>query len=268
MTNSIANEVEALAAKARAVRPAQLEIWPEEFRALPNESARSALFTVRRGKRRYFEGESLVVLGDGELKYRGQELRTDDEDVWLQILHLARLQPLEEWVEFSPYAVLVALDWPTNGIYYKRLRAHLERMQATALQANSKRLGQTVSISLIRRFECEHEGKPLERWRVWIEREMRSMFGSHSYTQIEWEKRKQLTPVAKRLMDYFGSHKEPYPVKIDKLKSMCGSETAASTKWRQLVRRALDELKEAGVVADWTIDRHDRVRVQRKATSQ
>jgi hypothetical protein len=257
-------DIQALEEKARALRPAKLEMWPEEFRALPNESARSALFTVRRGKRQYFEGASLVVLGDGELVYRGQELRTDDEAVWLQVLHLARLQPLAEWVEFSPYAVLRALSWPTNGTYYKRLRVHLARMQATALEVTSKRLGRRVSISLIRKFECEAEGKPLERWRVWIEREMRELFGRHSFTLTEWESRKKLRPIAKRLCDFFGSHKEPFPVKIEKLRDLCASECAARTKWRQLVRGALDELMRAGFLTSWTIDRHDRVNVRRR----
>lgn len=256
-------DVQALEAKARALHPAKLEMWPEEFRALPNHSARSALFSVRRGTRQYFEGESLVVLGDGELTYRGQELRTDDEDVWLQIMHLVRLQPLGEWVEFSPYAVLRALSWPTNGTYYKRLRGHLARMQATALEATSKHLGRRVSISLIRKFECEAEGKPLERWRVWIEREMRELFGRHNYTQLEWESRKKLTPIAKRLSDFFGSHKEPFPVKIEKLRDLCASECATRTKWRQLVRGALEELVRAGFLRSWEIDRNDRVKVRR-----
>lgn len=265
-TDTLIDDVTALANRAIAdnrLRPAQLEMWPEAFRAQPNESARSALFTVRRGPRRYVEDESLVVLGDGELKYRGQELRTDDEDVWLQILHVARLKNLEEWVEFSPYTILKALDWPTNGTYYKRLKTHLTRMQATALQFNSKRLAQTVSVSLIRRFEFESEGKPLEKWRVWIEREMRQLFGSHYYTQVEWELRKTLTPIAKRLMDYFGSHKEPLPVKLDKLREMCGSETEAGWKWKQVVTRSLKDLVDAGFLSTFDIDRHGRVCVKR-----
>lgn len=263
-TNSLRNEVAALADKVRSARPAQLEIWPEEFRAQPNESARSALFTVRRGKRRYYEGESIVVLGGGELRYRGQELRTDDEDVWLQITHLARVQPLEEWVKFSPYSILKAIGWPTNGIHYKRLRVHLERLQATVLMVTSKRLGVTVSISLVRRFECVAEGKPLERWRVWLEREMRMLFGSHSFTQLEWERRKALTPIAKRLMDFFSSHREPWPVKVDKLREMCGSETKTLTKWRQQVDQALNQLVQVGFLADWKMDQHDRACVKRK----
>lgn len=263
MTDRLSKEVAAFAEKVRNSTPSQLEIWPDEFRALPNESARSALFTVRRGARRYCEGITIAVLGEGEIKYRGQELRTDDEDVWLQILHLARLQPLEEWVEFSPYAVLKALGWQTNGTYYKRLRTSLERMQATALQATSKRLAKTVSVSLIRKFECEEEGKPLEKWRVWIERDMRQLFGSHNFTQLQWETRKRLSPIGKRLMDYFGSHREPFPVKVEKLRDLCGSETAVMAKWRQLVRVALEELKGSGFLLDWSIDGHDRVCVRR-----
>lgn len=266
-SSNLLEQVEMLrvAAKKRSdAEPAQLDMWPSDLRALPNESARSALFTVRRGKRRYYADEPILVLGDGELTYRGQELRTEDEDVWLQILHLAREQPLEEWIEFTPYALLKSLGWPTNKTYYNRLREALSRMKATALTAKSKRLGEGgLVLSLIAKFAWENEGQALEKWRVWIDREMRAFFGKTSYTQLIWESRKKLGPVAKRLMDYFSSHRNPYPIKSDQLRDLCGSETASIRKWRQLLSRALDELEAIGFLTEWAFDEHDRVCVTR-----
>ncbi len=112
----------------------QLPLWSEALRGVPNELVRSSLFSARdkREPRRSFRGEDLVVLGDGRINYRGEELRQDDETVWLHVLHLARLHPLGESVEFTPHAFLKAIGWGTSAKEYTRLREHLSRMQATA----------------------------------------------------------------------------------------------------------------------------------------
>lgn len=67
------------------------------------------------GGRENLKGHVLAVIGEGVLAYTGEELRTDDEDVWLQILHLAKEQPLSTAVEFTPYAMVAAAHADTHG---------------------------------------------------------------------------------------------------------------------------------------------------------
>lgn len=69
----------------------QLPLWPEPKRSAPNEIVRSALFNIRnhRVKREFYENIPVVVVGDGSITYNGAELRQDDLDVWLQVIHLA-----------------------------------------------------------------------------------------------------------------------------------------------------------------------------------
>ena len=76
---------------------------PAKFRALPNEVFRSALFDVRnmRTKREYLKDHQICVIGDGSVTYTGEELRQDDEMVWLQLIELAKSQPLGEGVRFT-----------------------------------------------------------------------------------------------------------------------------------------------------------------------
>ena len=64
----------------------------------------------------------LAAIGETQVTYQGVELRQDDEDVWLQALHLAREQPLDAPIEFVPHAFLRAIGWPTTGHYYALLR--------------------------------------------------------------------------------------------------------------------------------------------------
>lgn len=266
----VRTRVEKLAAAAREAEVVQLPLWADAARGIPNEVVRSALFTTRgrRIARRYLRDEPVLVLGDGEVQYRGEELRTDDEDVWLQVMHLAREQPLGQCVQFTAYAFLRDLDWPTTAYYYKKLREHLSRLQANAVTVSSKRLERGVSLSLIRRFEWQDDGgQPLRRWRVWVEPEMRALFGDRYYTLLEWQQRRQLTPTAKRLYDYWASHRRPYPVKVASLRDLCGSSTQSLRRWRQQLRSVIKELIACEFLGAGHIDPDtDLVHVQRAET--
>lgn len=256
-------DLQARAEALIAAQVGQLSFWPEQFRGIPNETARSALFTVRRGQRRHIADESILVVGDGEICYRGEELRTDDEDVWLCLLHMVRGQGLDAPATFRPYALLKELGWPTNGIYYRRLKTIIRRLQATSVSIRSKRLASTIGLPLVARFEFHREHGRDEAWKVWIAREMRRLFAANHYTRLDWHQRRELTPVAKRLMDYLCSHAEPYPIKTATLREMCASTMRSPRHWREVLRGALGELQDRGIIVSWRIDDADLVRVVR-----
>ena len=73
----------------------QLPIWNDATRRIPNEIVRSALFKAknRNTKREYLKDADIVVICDGQIKYTGEELRQNDEIVWLELIHLARVVP-------------------------------------------------------------------------------------------------------------------------------------------------------------------------------
>ncbi|MEJ1390448.1 MAG: plasmid replication initiator TrfA [Candidatus Sedimenticola sp. (ex Thyasira tokunagai)] len=238
--------------------PQQLPIWPEPFRSTPNEILRSNLFTSRtRGERENLKGRVLAIIGEGVLAYTGEELRTDDEDVWLQILHLAKEQPLSTTVEFTPYAMVKALGWvkPSKKTgkltrpgkaHYERLKASLTRMQATALVATLPRLDKGVSISLIDGFQWEG----VTPWRVVISPEVKKLFGCKHYTSLQWTQRLKLTPTAKRIHGYFSSHTKPYPIKIEKLYALCSSGSPLKI-FKNRIGSWMDELVAVGFLKSW-----------------
>lgn len=230
-------------------RPKQLPHWDEWARAMPNELVRSALFqTRRRGPRRYYEDESVLVLGDGEIKYRGEELRTTDEDVWLQILHLHVCSGLtlgEEPVQFTGYSFMKSIGWSRSASRpsqrcYLRLRASLSRLQATTVTVASRRLGldregrvREIAISLIRKVTWT-DGYCT----VFLERELFGLFGDSYFTLLNWEKRKDLCPIEKKLYGYFCSHKRPFPVRVESLVALCSGAAASSE--RAVKKRIID----------------------------
>ncbi len=255
----------ALDAAKRGQVQRQLPLWEEFLRAIPNDFARSSLFTTRSKKtpRRMLRDVRLHVMGDVEMTYRGEELRQDDELVWVQVMHLARLQPLMTSVTFTPAVFMRELGWKSaSKREYDRLRAHLSRLTATTIQIRSKKLGAILGVSLIRKFECLDDGP----WRVFIENEMRQLYPDSYYTQILWEQRKSLPMgLSAKLHGYYASHRDPWPVSVSNLHALCASD-AEVRFFKPKLLRALESLKAVGFLESYRIEQ-DIVHVKRAGAS-
>jgi hypothetical protein len=230
-----------------------------EFRQVPNEIVRSALFTCRNRKtpRENFKKKQIAVIGDGSIIYQGEELRQDDETVWMHIIYLARGVQLDEPINFVPHTFLHDIRWPTNGAGYDRLRTSLDRMAATGMIVSSARLGRAVNVSLIRKIEysCEIEGKvvPLKIWSVWIEKEIRILFDPEYLTCIDWGMYHELgSGVAKKLFLYWSSHRSPFPLKIETLMDLCSTRSTRK-EFKRTLSEALAELQAVGFLSCWKV---------------
>jgi len=250
-----------------AVEIIQLPLWPDVVRSLPNEILRSALFNARnrRTPRAMMKSEPIAIIGDGRITYRGEELRQDDETVWLQLVHLARRHVVGQLVEFTAYSFCKDIGWPIGKRSYDRLKESLRRMQATGLDVYSKRLDRGVSLSMIPFFEYEDSEtqKSLPRWRVRIAPELVDLFGNEHYTRIEWEQRLKLPAgLATWLHGYLASHRVPHPIKIDTIALGSGMNTVEKTELRRLIKRALGNLVDCGFLVSFDIS-GDLVTVKR-----
>lgn len=245
---------------------AQLPLWPEAVRGLPNPLARSALFTVanRVKPRADFKNRAIASINGVRITYRGEELRQDDEDVFLQILHIGRRHPLGEAVQFTAHAILSALGWGRSVRDYHRLKECLSRLNASALTVATEDEGRGFSGSLVRKFAWRNDdGSPSPSWRVWLEPELVRLFAHDMYTQLYWDQRLRLSsPLAKWLHTYYYTHATPFPHKVDTLKHLCGS-SARTSMFRRTLREALNHLKRIGFLRDWRIDSSDTVHVLR-----
>jgi len=244
----------------------QLPLWADEVRALPNESCRAALFTVRRArKRRVYTDESIFVVGDGKIGYTGIELRAEnDELVWLQVLHYAKDFPLGRWVEFTPYQLCKDIGWTPTGPNYKLLRECLLRLKATALTVESKRLAGGLALSLIGDFLWKDAaGKVRTRYAVQVPAEIREWFGEHNFTRLHWEIYRNLPPVARRLYDYAASHRDPYALKAETVYQLCGSDAESIENFRKILRRNVTALDESGLLKKVDMTRTGLVRFVR-----
>jgi hypothetical protein len=253
---------------AVAVEISQLPLWPDVMRSLPNELLRSALFNARNKNqpRVNMKSEPIAVIGDGRISYQGEELRQDDETVFLQLVHLARQHLVGQLVEFTAYSFCKSINWPINKQSYERLKECFKRMQASGLDVYSKRLGRGVSLSMIPVFEYKdaETEKSLPRWRIRIAPELVELFGNNYFTRIEWAQRLQLSVgLATWLHGYLATHRVPYPIKIETIAKGAGlKQETTKSELRRLIKKALANLVECGFLIDFEIS-NDVVAVKR-----
>lgn len=250
----------------------QLPIWPNDLRGLPNAFARSALFNVantRKGARQNLKRHPIAALAGITITYTGEELRQDDEDVFLQILHVARLHALGNRVCFTANSLIGELGWSRNTKSYTRLVDTLDRMKASAVavtvqDTNGQKENYTGSLIRSFRWKENASGAAMREWEVLLEKEIVALFNPESYTRLDWKVRLKLPPLAKWLHSFYHSHQSAYPLKVETLRGLTGSEIKQLFAFRAKLKAALVLLVDQGFFVSAHIDeRTDLVMVQR-----
>jgi TrfA protein len=249
----------------------ELAPWDDDMRAMPNDYGRSALFTVRnkRQKRAAYEQKAIYHYNNDVLiTFTGVELRADDDElVWQQFLEYVKRFAVGEPVYFSMYQLLQDLGWPINGHYYDKAEASLTRLQANAMQITSPRFGTLDSVSLIDKFKIVNRGTKKAMCRVEIDQKIIYLFAGDHYSKFVWSKYRKLRPITRRLFDYLASHKEPYPLKLETFRLICGSDSERPAKWKEQTKDACKELTDSGLVANTWVN-GDAIYCQREANDE
>ena len=122
--------------------------------------------------------------------------------------------------------------------------------------------GKTYGGHLIDEF---YRDEPLGVYRMVLNKKLLGLFDA-GYTQVPAEERKKLrrAPLASWLFSYYSTHRKPYPLKVESLHALCGSNVQNIRKFRQNLKAALERLVDIGVLVSWEI-KADKVYVQRKA---
>lgn len=218
----------------------QLPIWPDVVRGVPNGFLRSALFgAIKKGPRRYMEGEQIAAVDCVEIRYTGQRLDQGDLDVWETLLHLARLQELGSQCRFTAYSILKMLGKADNGQNREILHKRLMRLKANAVEVQQGRYSYAGSlVGDVYRDSETHE------YVLILNPKLRPLFAKDQFTQIEWVVRHALGghQLAQWLHGFYASHAKPYPMKIGTLHKLCGSEAGLMSDFTKKLRKALDAL--------------------------
>lgn len=147
--NAVNTKLKARSAEAaiRKFIPEQLQFWPDDRRAIANELARSALFQCRNDKepRAYLDNVQLFVLGEGAMTYKGEELRTRDEDLFVTFAHCARDMPSGKMIVRITSSEICRMNgWRQAQPYYKLIFESIQRMKGGVITVFSKRLAKAL----------------------------------------------------------------------------------------------------------------------------
>lgn len=235
-----------------AVKVAQLPLWPEAVRAVPNAVLRGALFSVSK-ERETFTKRTLIASVEGiEIRFQGTRPNQTDLDVWEMLLHLARLQPLSSEVQFTAHAMLKALGRGTGKSQHEQLKQEMMNLAAGATEITwTKERKSFVGTLISSYFRDEDTGLYV----VKFNRDFGKLYAS-GHAAIDWEQRRSLgqNNLAKWLHGFYSSHEERvYPYKVETLQRLCAS-TSPRREFRRLLKTAFLKLVELGTVTSWDID--------------
>jgi len=241
----------------------QIPIWPLAVRGVPNAVLRSALFgAIKRGKRAYQQGVKKASVEGVTVIHTGPQLDQADLDVWQQCLHLARIGGLGTRIQFSAAGFLKAIDRGVGGKDIEWLKNAFRRLSSSVVEvADGKRayFGPML-IGGARDDETGH-------YVIEMNPKIVSLFGTDGWSSIEFEARRALKkqPLSQWLHGFYSSHARPFPMKVETLHRLCGSENKQMAGFR---RELVDALKRLTEVTGWSskIDDGDLVHITKKGT--
>jgi TrfA protein len=246
----------------------RLPVWPEPVRGVPNGMLRSALFgAIKKGPRRYMEGEEIAAQDGIEIRYTGQRLDQGDLDVWESILHVCRFQDMGSQCRFTAYAMLKLLGMTACGKNRETLHKRVMRLKANGVEVQQGRYTYIGSL-----LDEAYKDEDTHEYVVVINAKLRPLFAADQFTQTDWNVRHALAgqPLAQWLHGYYASHAQPFPVKVETLHNLCGSESKEMFHFKQDLQKALDALTAASNANEqpFSYEIHsDLVHVERKASA-
>jgi hypothetical protein len=221
----------------------QLPLWPDPVRAVPNGFLRSALFgAIRKGRRRYINGEDLAAIDGVTIRYKGERLDQGDLDVWESVLHAVRLQELGSQCRLTSYALLKLMGRTDTGKNRVTLNKRIERLVANALTVKQ---GRYSYIGSLISFAAKDE--ETQEWVIELDPRLCPLFAADQFTQVQWAVRQALDghQLAQWLHGFYASHAKPYPMRMETLLKLAGSEDANPRSAHQTLRQALGAVVEA-----------------------
>ena len=259
-------EREPLPGKPLPKNVVQLPLWPEPVRAVPNGFLRSALFgAIRKGRRRFVKGEQLAALDGIEIHYTGERLDQGDLDVYESVLHAVRLQELGSQCRVTSYALLKLMGKTDTGKNRATLLTRIERLRANAIRMKQGRYSFIGGL-----VDEAYKDEETQEWVIVLNPKLRALYGADQFTQIEWTVRHELDgkPLAQWLHGFYASHAKPFPLKVETLLRLCGSESELR-RYRQTLGDALDAVAEASAAHGEGFSyeiRGDLVHVEKRAS--
>lgn len=254
-------ELMAMPEQQDEVSNVQLPLWPEPVRGVPNSVLRSALFgAIKRGRRTFIQREALASVDGVEIRFTGPRLDQADLDIWEQCLHLARNGGLGTRIQFSAHGFLKAIQRSTGGKDAEWLKGGFARLASSVVEIKD---GKRVYFGpMIHHGTRDDESG---HYVIEINPAIVALYGLDGWSQVELAQRQNLKrqPLAQWLHGFYTTHAAPYPMRVETIHRLSGSENKDLKGFRRELREALAKM-EAATSWTWEIDGNDLVQVNKK----
>lgn len=247
-------------AKQQKAEVIQLPLWGEVERAIPNHLARSSLFApIARGRRKQHRKTPLVSRSDANIFFSGDQLDEADCDVWLQLLHEARLTPLGQDVTINRAEFLRKIGRGIGKSAYVWLHTSIERLCFGMLAIETKKyaIGTTPHSRVMHLVDGFDHDPEKDTYVLRIDPRMLVMFCHAEFSLIDWEKRFLIgkrVDLAKRLQRLVATSADKVQrYSLEHLKEVCCHE-GRMRDFRTALTDALDELERLHILKNPKIE--------------
>ena len=262
-----AKQALALQAASQEAAPAQLPLWPDAVRAVPNALLRGALFSISNVREVVKKRTLLASVKGIEVRFKGERLNQTDLDTWETIIHLARTQKLGAKVQFSAHSMLTMLGRHHGREQHEQLKEDISRLTGAVVEITIKETAQAFGGALVQSY---YRDEVEQVYVIEVSPQLLKLYQAGN-TYIDWSERQQLgnANLAKWLHGFYSSHAVQLPYKVATIRDLCGAKaTQRLGDFRKLLRTALDLLvtRETSITG-WSIDKNDCVVVTRRPSN-
>jgi hypothetical protein len=246
----------------------QLPLFPQEHVGTPDCFLRSSAFAGTDRHCELAEDAPIKSLAGYDMKFTGKQLTQHHLVVWEALIKLANQHPLGNECAFSIHAFLKKF----LGYKGKIGKANYDQICLTLKQLNTcsfeiRVAGKRVYVGTpVSEFARDDEtGRAVIR----LATGLKNLFGKGMWSTLQWEQRLVLKkhPLALWLHGFYSSHAKPLPYKVETLQELSGSNIKELRYFKKALKKALDRLKELGVLTGWHIGTGDLVHVEKTPTA-
>lgn len=235
--------------------------WENEVLGTPNALLRGALFSATQGRsKRFFERELIASLDGYEIRYTGLQLTQLDLNLWETILHISRNNQAGKETGLSLYEILKHMGRGRSVRDYDRLKRSLARLRSADVEITIK--GNKTYFGPLCGISGELDEKT-DNYKFKFSQGLICLF-DRGWSKLDYEHRKALRdkPLALWLHGLFSSHAKPYPIKVETIHKLCGSDAKQFKSFKQTLKKSLEELISVGHLKSFVIE-GDLVKVKK-----
>lgn len=214
--------------------------WVDAVRAVPNAFLRSAVFgAVQPGVRAKLDNTLMPSPEGLSVRCTGERLDQVDLDTWLTVLHLCQGKSS---LRTTAYQLLKALGLTDTGKNRETLEKRIKRLVGHSVEIEQGRMMYIGNL-----FAGAARDKETAEWLIDTNPRITALLDGNNFTLVGWSVRHSLAgqQLAQWLHGFYSSHADPFPIKVETLYELSGSEAKDAAMFKKVLKRSLESVKAA-----------------------